>query len=174
MAAGKRAPSAWTAPDTKHPGGNGLRPEHVFDFQRGRLLAAMTAVSGEHGAGNVTVAHVVERAGVSRRTFYELFTRPRRVLSRGAGQRDRPGVPAVLAGYDPSAKWSERIRGALVKLLAFLDASPSTGRLLIVESLGAGPTAMERRERVLSSVDSGRERRRGRGEGGLRATGHNR
>ncbi len=27
----------------------------------------------ERGAANVSVAHVVERAGVSRRTFYELF-----------------------------------------------------------------------------------------------------
>ena len=38
-----------------------------------RILAAMAEVASERGAGAVTVAHVVARAGVSRRTFYDLF-----------------------------------------------------------------------------------------------------
>ena len=51
-------------------------PGGVIEIQRGRILAAMVEVSAERGAGNVTVAHIVERAGVSRRTFYEAIQRP--------------------------------------------------------------------------------------------------
>ena len=38
-----------------------------------RMLAAMAEVCAERGVSNVTVAHVVSRSGVSRRTFYEMF-----------------------------------------------------------------------------------------------------
>ena len=37
------------------------------------MISAMTEVTAELGIANTTVAHVVARAGVSRRTFYELF-----------------------------------------------------------------------------------------------------
>src|SRR2546430_485761 len=41
--------------------------------QRGRLVEAMAQVVAEKGYPATTVADVVERAGVSRRTFYEQF-----------------------------------------------------------------------------------------------------
>ena len=34
---------------------------------------AMAEVAAERGAGAASVAHIVSRAGVSRRTFYDLF-----------------------------------------------------------------------------------------------------
>jgi AcrR family transcriptional regulator len=54
-------------------GHNDVRRERVADIQRARILAAMVEVVAEHGAGNATVAHIVGRSGVSRRTFYDLF-----------------------------------------------------------------------------------------------------
>ncbi len=45
----------------------------VAEIQRQRILGAMAQVAAERGAANVTVAHIVARAGISRRTFYELF-----------------------------------------------------------------------------------------------------
>jgi hypothetical protein len=66
----------------------------------------------------------------------------------------------VLAGYDPSASWAERIRTSLTGLLSFGDVKRGAGRLLMVGSLGAGASAFERRERVLAQmiafVDEGR------------------
>jgi AcrR family transcriptional regulator len=37
------------------------------------MIAALVEVARERGAARVTVAHVVARSGVSRRTFYEMF-----------------------------------------------------------------------------------------------------
>ncbi len=45
----------------------------VPDIQRARMIAALVEVARERGAARVTVAHVVARSGVSRRTFYEMF-----------------------------------------------------------------------------------------------------
>ncbi len=48
----------------------------------------------------------------------------------------------------------------MIALLSFLDAEPAIARLLIVESLGAGPRALQRRSQVLAvliaAVDEGR------------------
>jgi AcrR family transcriptional regulator len=41
--------------------------------QRARLLAAAVAVIGDLGYQGMSVARVCARAGVSRRTFYDLF-----------------------------------------------------------------------------------------------------
>jgi AcrR family transcriptional regulator len=131
---------------------NGLGPERVVEIQRARLLAAMVEVSGERGAANATVAHVVERARVSRRTFYELFEDREdcflAAFEDGVGRASR----YVLDSYDPKAGWAERIRRALAALLSFLDVERGVGRLLIVGSLGAGTQVLERRQQVLAQI----------------------
>src|SRR5258708_12944537 len=53
---------------------NRFAPAHIAQIQRARILAATFDVVSERGAANVSVAHVVERSGVSRRTFYEIFS----------------------------------------------------------------------------------------------------
>src|SRR6185437_3546250 len=115
--------------------------DQLSDIQRARIIAATVDVVCESGAANATVARVVARAGVSRRTFYELFP-------------DREA-------YDPQVRWAERLRSSLAALLAFLDMKPEVGWLLIVGSLGAGPRALEQRGQVLARmiafVDEGRQ-----------------
>jgi hypothetical protein len=74
----------------------------------------------------------------------------------------------VLALYDPQEAWRVRIRAALHALLGFVEDEPARGRLLVVESLRAGPEALERRSRVLAelirTVDAGTLKGAGRGE----------
>src|SRR3954463_13954480 len=48
--------------------------EVVAESQRERLLVAMADEVAAKGYANVAVADVIERAGVSRRSFYEHFT----------------------------------------------------------------------------------------------------
>jgi AcrR family transcriptional regulator len=133
-----------------HPGTGGR--EQVSDIQRARMLAAMVDVVAERGAGNVTVARVVARSGVSRRTFYELFTDRDDCFLAAFDDGIARASRYVLDAYDPGASWAERIRSALTGLLSFLDVERGAGRLLIVGSLGAGAVAFERRERVLAQI----------------------
>jgi AcrR family transcriptional regulator/DNA-binding MarR family transcriptional regulator len=135
--------------------------ERVIEIQRTRLLSALLEVSAERGAGNVAVAHVVERAGVSRRTFYELFTDREECFLAAFDDAFARASRRVLDAYDAEARWAERIRGALVALLEFLDAERGAGQLLIVGSLGAGHRALERRQRgiaqIIAVIDEGRK-----------------
>ncbi|HEY5195191.1 MAG TPA: TetR family transcriptional regulator [Solirubrobacteraceae bacterium] len=148
------------------PGGpiaapNGLGPGRVIEIQRARILAAMVEVSAERGAGNVTVAHVVQRAGVSRRTFYELYRDREECFLAAFDDAIARAARYILDTYDPNARWTERIRTVLTGLLSFLDVECGAGQLLIVGSLGAGNEALERRRRgiaqMISLVDEGRK-----------------
>jgi AcrR family transcriptional regulator/DNA-binding MarR family transcriptional regulator len=156
------------------PGGVGLMRGGVSEIQRARILSALVAVCGERGAGRVTVAHIVERSGVSRRTFYEMFEdRDACFLAaledavqraaacvlpafRGPGANGDAGDRRGLAGR----AWHERIRAGLLALLEFLEDEPGLGGLCVVDALGAGPAALQARARVITvlvdAVDEGR------------------
>jgi AcrR family transcriptional regulator len=147
------------------PGGPApLAHSRVSEIQRQRLLAGMAEVAAEHGVGAVTVAHIVARSGVSRRTFYELFSDREDCLLAALDQAIARAVAAVVPAYDTDSRWRERIRVALGSLLGFFDEEPATARLCIVESLGAGHLALERRTRVvrvlIAAIDEGRSEAR--------------
>jgi AcrR family transcriptional regulator/DNA-binding MarR family transcriptional regulator len=143
-----------------HSGKDGLPREHVSEIQRMRILAAMAEVASERGAGAVTVAHVVGRAGVSRRTFYDLFAdREECFLAAFEEAIGRVGSEAIAA-YGQEHTWRERTRAGLWALLEWLEEEPALARLCVVESLAAGPRVLKRRAVVLralvSAVDEGR------------------
>jgi AcrR family transcriptional regulator/DNA-binding MarR family transcriptional regulator len=164
MAGRRRTPSGTSKPPRyaiARSGGDGaageLRREHVNEIQRARLLAAMIDVCAEHGVAEVTVAHVVERAGVSRRTFYEIYADREECFLEAFDEGVARASRYVLDGYDETARWVDRMRGALTALLSFLDAERAAGRLLVVDSLAAGGRALSRRrarvERMIAFVD---------------------
>ncbi len=131
---------------------NSLGRERVIEIQRARMLTAMFDVVSERGAANASVAHVVARSGVSRRTFYELFADREDCFLAAFDEAVAHVSECVLEAYRAQSRWRERIRASLAALLQFLDDQPAMGRLLVVEVLGAGPRALEHRARVLARV----------------------
>jgi AcrR family transcriptional regulator len=133
----------------------------MVEIQRARILAAMVEVCAERGAGNVTVAHVVDRAGVSRRTFYELYRDREQCFLDAFDDGLARASRYVLEAYDPDAEWVGRVRLALTSLLCFLEVERGVGWLLIVGSLGAGQDALRRREhgiaQIIAVVEEGRQ-----------------
>jgi AcrR family transcriptional regulator len=162
MARNGRALSVAVAPAQPTMAGGAPARELVGEIQRTRMLVAIAEVACERGAGDVSVLHVVERAGVSRRTFYEIFDDREDCLLAAFDEAIVRACGYVLAAYDPTAKWEERIRSALEVVLRFLEEEPALGRLAVVESLSIGPRAREMRQAVLArmmdEVDAGRER----------------
>ncbi len=148
---GARAPHAY----------NGATRAQLADLQRARILSAMFEVVTERGAGNVTVAHVTERSGVSRRTFYELFEDREGCFLAAFEQALEFASERVLPACESQGRWRERIRAALSALLMFLDEEPVVGQLLIVESLSGAAATLERRRqaiaRITSAIEGGRE-----------------
>jgi len=129
------------------------------------MIAALIEVAGERGAGGVTVAHIVSRSGVSRRTFYELFEDREACFLAAFDLAVERAAQRVLPAFAVSGGWSERIAAGLAALLEFLEDEPGMGRLLVVDALGAGPQALERRgsvvQALIDAVDGGRRETKG-------------
>jgi AcrR family transcriptional regulator len=132
----------------------------VEEVQRTRILEAMAEMAVDLGAGAVTVSHVVAHAGVSRRTFYELFSDREACLLAAFDlgvERARARIEPV---YDVAPRWRDGIRAGLAAFLGFLEDEPALGRLCVVHSLGGGAEVLSRRAEVLGKlaevVDRGR------------------
>ncbi len=141
--------------------GNGLGHAHIAQIQRARLLAATFDVVTDRGAANVSVAHVVERSGVSRRTFYETFVDREDCFLAAFEDALAFASQRVMPVYSAEQKWRERIRASLLALLAFFDEEPVIARLLIVESLSAGEKTLRRRNGVLAQLATALDEGRG-------------
>jgi AcrR family transcriptional regulator len=145
---------------------DGLDRSRVAEVQRARLLGAMVGELADRGVANVSVAHVVARAGVSRRTFYELFVDREDCFLAAFEEALNSVSCTVVPAYERAGGWLERMRVSLWALLEWLDRDPGWARLLIVDSLAAGPQVLERRQgalaRVVEAIDEGRgQTRRG-------------
>jgi len=154
--AGKRASRSARAAQAY----NGAVREQLVDLQRARILSATFDVVAQRGAGSVTVAHVVERSGVSRRTFYENFEDCQDCLLASFERALTLASQRVVPAYESEKGWRERIRAGLVALLAFCDEQPSVALMLVCESQASGPRVAQRRTEILARltriVDQGR------------------
>jgi AcrR family transcriptional regulator len=129
-------------------------------MQRRRLLLAIGELLAEGGVEAATVGSISRRAGVSRRTFYEVFEDREECFLAAFDQAiERVSREVVLACVREHS-WSARVRSGLVALLEHLDEHPGLARMCVVETLRAGPEVLERRRRALSMlvsvVDGGR------------------
>ncbi len=129
-------------------------------MQRRRLLLAITEIVGESGLDAATVGRICEQAGVSRRTFYEIFA-DREACLLAAFDAHIQRISAIMApAYAREAPWAERVRDLLTLLLVHLDSEPDVACLLVVETVRTGPAVLERRRHVLEAlaavVDEGR------------------
>lgn len=124
----------------------------VAEIQRGRLLGATVDVVEEVGYARLTVAQVIARAKVSRKTFYDLFEdREDCFLAVFEETVERVGALAAEA-YSLHSGWREGVRASLLAILSFMDEHPALARICIVEALGAGPRVLESRAKVIDRL----------------------
>ncbi|HEY1689056.1 MAG TPA: TetR/AcrR family transcriptional regulator [Solirubrobacteraceae bacterium] len=132
----------------------------ILALQRARLLSAAVGVIAEHGYRGASVAMLSERAGVSRRTFYEIFeNREECMLALLSETEARVACEIERVGVD-GGSWRERVRCGLWALLCFADREPPLARVCLIESQHGGPLVQAERERILMRlaeiVDEGR------------------
>jgi AcrR family transcriptional regulator len=117
------------------------------------MLAAITAALEEHGYARVTVAHVLEGAKVSRRTFYEQFAdKDDCLLAAYEEAEGRVWEQATVAAAAPTEDWPEQVRAALAAVLEFCSAEPTTARLFTLEARAALPGIAARQRRALERI----------------------
>jgi AcrR family transcriptional regulator len=142
------------------PNGLGRQGAHVVEMQRRRLLRAFLELVSEQGLQGAGIGPMCKRAGVSRRTFYEVFTDHDACVLAALDEALRRIRECVLPAYDGERKWGARIRAALLALLECFDAEPGLARLCVIETLRAAPDVSVRRKQVLDglaiAIDEGR------------------
>jgi AcrR family transcriptional regulator len=132
-------------------GGAGSRRPTGAGSQRARILDAVTRAVVDKGYARVTVADVVARAEVSRRTFYEQFQNKEDCFLaayEAGAQAVMSDIVAALSAVSPAEGWRTRTRLALEAFTDSLAASPEFARVFFVDILGAGHRAVELRQRV--------------------------
>jgi AcrR family transcriptional regulator/DNA-binding MarR family transcriptional regulator len=134
---------------------------YLLGVQRARLLNAAVDVVAVEGVRRLSASRVCARAGMSTKTFYDLFANSEDcflgVFDRAVDELSAAAAPA-WRGED---EWVERVRAALIVLLVSLERDPALAKVVFVEALGAGPRVLARRaevlDRVAGFVDEGRE-----------------
>jgi AcrR family transcriptional regulator/DNA-binding MarR family transcriptional regulator len=109
-------------------------------------------VVGEHGYGGLSVARVAGRAGVSRRTFYDLFDDREDCFIAVFDQTLERATSIATTAASGKATWREQVRAGLSALLLFVGDERVLGKLLIADALGAGPNALEHRAKGLAPI----------------------
>jgi AcrR family transcriptional regulator len=154
-------------------GPHGLSREEVQERQRERLLYATTTVVADRGYANTTVADIIDEAGVSRATFYELFSGLPDCFA-AAYRANAELVAKLLANELERVRADERdplarLDSVLSGYLRLLHDYPALARVFLIEVYAAGPTLIEqRRESLERFVDIVAETHRG--ETGLLGT----
>jgi AcrR family transcriptional regulator len=137
--------------DGKFPSGvRKLPSDLVSAVQRERLIAAMLRAASELGYRDANVQNVIERAGVSRPTFYEHFSNKEDCFLTAfdvtaTRLRDRMATAAGKGGDN----LRDRLRFGLETLLHFASTEPDAARTLVVEARAASPDAVQRRDELL-------------------------
>lgn len=116
------------------------------ETQRRRLLLAMAHLVGKQGYADTSIATVIERAGVSRKTFYEYFTDKEACFL--AAYDELTGLLIDALARLEVARGGSRATAQLERYLEALSLDPVVARAFVVEVLGAGPGALKARERV--------------------------
>lgn len=123
--------------------------EVVLASQRGRLLEAMAQCVAEQGYAATTVADVIRRAGVSRKTFYEHFADKRACFLAAWEVGNEILLAQVLAAGEEADGWRARLRAGADAFLEVLAAEPDFARSFLIEVLSAGEDALVRRAEII-------------------------
>lgn len=136
----------------------------VSEIHRQRMLVAMAEAVRALGVPGVSVADVVSRAGVSRRTFYEAFQDRDDCLLAAIDYAVERAARRVVPAWQGQRDWREGIRAGLTALLRFFDEEPVLAALLVLDWPAAGGAALQQRaeviDRLVEAVDSGRKLKR--------------
>jgi len=128
------------------PRRHSLSREDVIESQRGRIQHAVFSAVAAKGYTNTTIADIVERAAVSRQTFYQHFASKEECFKAaydagGVLVREHMGPAVEPALHGP---WRDLVRIAFDSYLDLLASEPEASWAMLVEVFCAGPAFVGR------------------------------
>jgi AcrR family transcriptional regulator len=140
--------------DGRFPSGSRRLPSDlVRAVQRERLIVAMLKAAAELGYRGTNVQDVIDRAGVSRPTFYEHFTNKEDCFLAAFDTSAERLKDKMAVAFDKGGDvWRDRLRFGMETLLHFASSEPDTARTLIVEARSGSAAAVKRRVELLDDL----------------------
>jgi AcrR family transcriptional regulator len=136
-------------PERLPRGRHGLPRRFIVHNQRERMLLAVAEAVAEQGFVTTTVADIIARARLSRRTFYEHFADKEECFLAAYDTVVEQLLGAVGQAYEQADGWPQKVHDGLETFLAYLAAEPAFARMCIVEVVAAGPEARSRRDAAM-------------------------
>ena len=128
-------------------------PEVRLPLQRERLLRAAAREFAEHGYAGVSSESISRRAGMSKATFYEHFANKEECMLAlfDMGAAVVQEAMAEAARNAPVGDARQRLKAGTRAFLGALAEHPEFAQTLLVEIIGAGPRAAQRRDQILQT-----------------------
>src|SRR5256886_693098 len=137
-----------SAPRELPRGPHSLRREVVEASQRERMLDAIVQAVAAKGYAGTTVADVVSRAGVSRKTFYEHFRDKEECFLAAYDEGVAILMDQIRRAGEGATNFYDRMRARVRAYLSLLVEEPAFARAYLIEVFAAGDAALERRREV--------------------------
>jgi len=127
-----------------------------LEVQRERLFEAAAAVFARSGYAEASAESISREAGMSKATFYEHFANKEECILALFDEGARTVLEAMAeatatAGDEPTA----RMRAGINAFLQQVATHRNESQTLLVEIIGAGPRATERRDAILDLFAEG-------------------
>jgi len=130
-------------------GRHGLPRRFIVHNQRERMLLAVAEAVAEQGYATTTVADIIARARLSRRTFYEHFSDKEECFLAAYDTVVEQLLAAVGHAYEQADGWTRKVHDGLATFLGYLASEPAFARMCIVEVVAAGTDARARRDAAM-------------------------
>jgi AcrR family transcriptional regulator len=114
-------------------------PDESAERQRARLLAATIDVAGEQGWDGMTLREVVRRAGLSKRTVYDLYEDKQACFLAAATDVIERVSGITLGACREAGGSGDGLAAGIDGLLRFCGEDPRAARVYLIETASAGP-----------------------------------
>jgi AcrR family transcriptional regulator len=134
-------------------GAHGLTREEVERDQRERLRSAMVELIAQRGYPAVRILDLTQLAHVSRPTFYNLYADKEELLLSAYEDIAGRTTERVAQAYAQCDSDEQSLAFALEAFAELAAAEPQAMTLALLGTFGAGPRALERRDRTLHALE---------------------
>ena len=135
-------------------GRHNLTREFVVRNQQTRIVDALAKVVACEGYAATSVQAILKEAGVSRATFYQHYESKQHCFQVALEAITDGVARRIDEAYAEGGDWVEKLHRALERFLLMLAREPDLARMCMVESISAGPDALEIYRRTIDRFES--------------------
>jgi len=129
-------------------------PPEVFDeIQRTRIFeATCVAIADEGGYAKTSVADILDRAGMSNKTFYDYFDHKEDCVLAAYRHFAARLAAELKAAWSAAGSWADKLRAAVAAALSFGAANPLALRFLLLDAQTAGTVLLAEQHRSAEAL----------------------